>query len=132
MPESKATPRTSDDASPRPWRIVTETGSMGSIESVDGWPVAQCQQPGPDDKLHIRRKANAELIVTAVNERDSLREALEAALNEGEVSTVLWLKSRGDLLEGRDSVETAYGKDLMPSAFVRGRKILRAALGKDG
>lgn len=63
--------------SPLPWREIAENGSMGGIEGADGWPVAQCQQPGPDDKLHVRRKANAKLIVDAVNNYDALVAALK-------------------------------------------------------
>ena len=51
--------------------------------------------------------------------------ALHDTLAEGEISTLLWLKSRGDIQEGKDTVDTAYEKDLMPSAFVRTRNVMK-------
>jgi hypothetical protein len=60
-----------DKATARPWRVVTEDGSLGSIEGPDEFAVAQTQSR-PNDLYHIERKANADLIVTAVNERDQL------------------------------------------------------------
>ena len=51
---------------PGPWRVITEDGSLGSVEDSAGDPVAQAQIRGTTkDFRHDERRANAALIAAA-------------------------------------------------------------------
>ena len=54
-----------EKATPGPWTSEHPSGTLGSIESLDGWVIAQAQ-PVLNDKIHhAGRKANAAFIAAA-------------------------------------------------------------------
>jgi hypothetical protein len=78
----------------------------------------------PEDQAS---RTNLTRIVNEHNVVPLLVAALKDALFEAEISTLLWQQSRGFV----GTVEDAYGKGLMPPAFVRARAAL-AAVGREG
>jgi hypothetical protein len=55
-----------------PWKHVTDDGSVGTVEGVDGWAVALAQSR-PNDPRHEERQANARLIAAAPDLLKALR-----------------------------------------------------------
>jgi len=54
-----------EKATPGPWTSEHPSGTLGSIESLNGWVIAQAQ-PVLNDKIHhAGRKANAAFIAAA-------------------------------------------------------------------
>ena len=106
-----------------------ETREGGLVISAQGNVrfMARVEPHGPNGELDDGDKAVLAQIVRDHNAVPKLVAALKEALVEAEVSTVLWQQSRGFV----GTVEDAYDKGLMPTAFVRARATL-ATVGREG
>ena len=72
----------SDEASPRPWRLLSGA-TTNHILAANSQFV--CDVYGYSGSTHERDKANAALIVDAVNERDRLRDLVKRMADKLEV-----------------------------------------------
>lgn len=81
------------DTSPRPWRLLEGKipGYERYISVVHGDNLSICQMSGAgslNPKVMERVRADAELIISAVNERQEVREAIEDVLRVADRKTV--------------------------------------------
>lgn len=90
-----------DRATPRPWEVNGGT----TVSNAGGTPLAKCLD-GAGRTNPDMAKANAALIVKAVNEHSALREALANALNT--------IKALDENYDERDS-------------YIQGQKVLSVA-----